>query len=49
MDYRSDVARAKLAYIPEVPDIYEGLTVWDHLKFIALAYNLHDGKRALMI
>jgi len=33
MDHRSDVARAKLAYIPEVPDIYEGLTVWDHLKF----------------
>jgi len=44
MDHRSDVARAKLAYIPEVPDIYEGLTVWDHLK-IALAYNLHDWEK----
>jgi len=45
MDHRSDVARAKLAYIPEVPDIYEGLTVWDHLKFIALAYNLRGWEK----
>lgn len=42
IDHRADVARAKLAYIPEVPDIYEGLTVWDHFKFIALAYSLED-------
>ena len=42
MDHRDDEARAKLCYIPEVPDIYEGLTVWDHFKFIALAYGLEN-------
>ncbi|WP_138207134.1 ABC transporter ATP-binding protein [Haloimpatiens lingqiaonensis] len=32
--------REKLAYMPETPDIYPYLTVWEHLKFIALAYKL---------
>ncbi|WP_018963736.1 ABC transporter ATP-binding protein [Coprothermobacter platensis] len=42
MDHRDDIARSKLSYVPEVLDIYEGLTVWDHMKFIALAYELSD-------
>lgn len=34
--------REKLAYIPETPDIYPFLTVWEHLNFIALAYRLEN-------
>jgi len=30
----------KLAYIPETPDIYPMLTVWEHLKFMAMAYKI---------
>lgn len=37
--------REKLAYIPENPDIYPYLTVWEHLKFIALAYRLKDWEK----
>lgn len=37
--------REKLAYIPESPDIYPYLTVWEHLKFIALAYRLNDWQK----
>ncbi len=32
--------RGNVAYIPETPDIYPMLTVWEHLKFISLAFNL---------
>jgi len=42
LDHRDDKARYKLAYIPETPDIYDMLTVWEHMKFIALAYELGD-------
>ncbi|KOF55609.1 ABC transporter ATP-binding protein [Clostridium sp. DMHC 10] len=35
-------SKYKLAYIPETPDIYPMLTVWEHLKFIALAYYIDD-------
>lgn len=41
-DYKDREARLKLAYIPETPDIYPMLTVWEHMKFIALAYNLDN-------
>lgn len=34
--------REQLAYMPETPDIYPYLTVWEHLKFIALAYKLNN-------
>ncbi|WP_411168101.1 ABC transporter ATP-binding protein [Clostridium sp. MB05] len=34
--------RETLAYIPETPDLYNLLTVWEHFKFIALAYNIKD-------
>lgn len=50
-DVKGRSAREKLAYIPENPDIYPLLTVWEHLKFIALAYRLknweEDGERLL--
>lgn len=42
MDYLDDEARPKIAYIPESPDLYPMLTVWEHLKFIALAYRLNN-------
>ncbi|GAA0108464.1 MULTISPECIES: ABC transporter ATP-binding protein [Clostridium] len=34
--------RENLAYIPETPDLYNLLTVWEHFKFIALAYKIKD-------
>lgn len=36
------VTRETLAYIPETPDLYNLLTVWEHFKFIALAYNIKN-------
>lgn len=44
-DSRSEASRYKLAYIPETPDIYPMLTVWEHLKFMALAYYLKDWEK----
>lgn len=37
---KSAQARKNIAYIPETPDIYPMLTVREHMKFIALAFNL---------
>ncbi|MEG0295563.1 MAG: ABC transporter ATP-binding protein [Clostridium sp.] len=34
--------REKFAYIPESPDLYPLLTVWEHFKFIALAYKVSN-------
>lgn len=34
--------RENLAYIPETPDLYNLLTVWEHFKFIALAYKIEN-------
>lgn len=42
LDIKNYGARQKLAYIPETPEIYPLLTVWEHLKFIALAYRLEN-------
>ena len=36
-------AKRLLAFVPEQPNPYEMLTVWEHLKFVALAYNTLDG------
>ncbi|MDP9749856.1 MULTISPECIES: ABC transporter ATP-binding protein [Thermoanaerobacter] len=44
-DYKDKEARKKLSYIPEIPDIYPMLTVWEHMKFIALAYNLDNWEK----
>jgi len=41
-DCKDKEAKLKLAYIPETPDIYDMLTVWEHMKFTALAYNLDN-------
>lgn len=39
-------AKRLLAFVPEQPNPYETLTVWEHLRFIALAYNTTDGFEA---
>ena len=37
---KSDAAKAQIAYIPEIPELYPMLTVWEHLQFVALAYGV---------
>ncbi len=35
-------AKARLAFVPEVPSLYELLTVDEHLKFVAMCFNRLD-------
>lgn len=42
-DNRSVEAKRLLGYIPEMPSLYPMLTVYEHLEFIARAYNLPSG------
>ncbi|MGE3818519.1 MAG: ABC transporter ATP-binding protein [Isosphaeraceae bacterium] len=35
-------AKSRLAYVPDDPNLFEALTVWEHLKFIASAYRVED-------
>lgn len=37
-------AKRKLAYIPDDPKLFDTLTVWEHLEFVAAAYRLSDWK-----
>lgn len=39
-------AKRLLAFVPEQPNPYEMLTVYEHLRFIALAYETMDGFEA---
>ena len=43
-DILTDQAKAKsgLAYVPEVPSLYELLTIDEHLKFVAMCYGTLD-------
>lgn len=43
-DNRSVDAKRLLGYIPEVPALYPMLTVYEHLEFIAKAYQLSNWK-----
>jgi ABC-2 type transport system ATP-binding protein len=36
-------AKRRVAFVPEQPNPYELLTVWEHLKFVALAYETTEG------
>ncbi len=38
-------AKRQLGYIPELPAVYDMLTVGEHLEFIARAYRLQDWER----
>lgn len=35
-------AKSALAYVPDDPNLFESLTVWEHLRFIASAYRVRD-------
>jgi ABC-2 type transport system ATP-binding protein len=35
-------AKRKLAYVPDDPHLFEALTVWEHLEFVAEAYRVDD-------
>jgi len=35
-------AKRQLAYIPDDPKLFETLTVWEHLRFVAAAYGVSD-------
>ena len=37
-------AKRDLGYIPEMPALYDMLTVWEHMEFIARAYSLKQWK-----
>lgn len=37
-------AKRDLGYIPEIPALYDLLTVWEHMEFIARAYTLENWK-----
>lgn len=35
-------AKKSLSYIPELPLLYNDLTVWEHLKFVAMAFQMQE-------
>lgn len=37
-------AKSALAYVPDDPALFESLTVWEHLQFVASAYRVRDWK-----
>jgi ABC-2 type transport system ATP-binding protein len=43
-DVATDSIRAKreLAYVPDDPKLFDALTVWEHMEFIASAYRVAD-------
>lgn len=41
---KSMEAKRKLGYIPEMPALYDMLTIWEHMEFIARAYSLENWK-----
>lgn len=38
----SEAAKRELAFVPEVPSMFDMLTVLEHLRFVAMAYNTMD-------
>lgn len=41
---KSIEAKRNLGYIPEIPVLYDMITTWEHLEFIARAYSLTEWK-----
>ena len=35
-------AKAALAYVPDDPQLFDRLTLWEHFRFVAAAYRLRD-------
>ena len=47
-DHLSVEAKKLFSYIPETPYVYDLLTIWEHMQFVAQAYGVKDWKpRAL--
>ena len=46
IDNRSIEAKRQIGYVPEIPALYDTLTVAEHLEFIRRAYKVEDVKRA---
>lgn len=44
MKNKSREAKRNLGYIPEMPALYDMLTIWEHMEFIARAYSLENWK-----
>ena len=40
VETQSVAAKRRLAYVPDDPRLFEALTVWEHLEFIAAAYRV---------
>src|ERR671923_162384 len=35
-------AKAAMAYVPDDPQLFDRLSVWEHFRFVAAAYRLRD-------
>ncbi len=46
LDNHSIEAKRKMGYVPEVPALYDMLTVEEHLEFVRRAYKIEDTGRA---
>ncbi len=46
IDNRSIEAKRQIGYVPEIPALYDTLTVAEHMEFIRRAYKVEDVKRA---
>lgn len=44
-DHLSVEAKKLFSYIPETPHVYDLLTVWEHLQFVAQVYNVSNWKQ----
>ena len=47
-DNRSIKAKKKFAYIPELPEMYDMLTIDEHMRFIAQAYAVDDWETLML-
>lgn len=36
-------AKRRLSFLPDSPHFYQELTVWEHIRFVALAHNVEQG------
>ncbi len=48
MDSRTQEAKRQFAYVPELPYMYEALTVREHLEFITRAYGVEVSREELL-
>src|SRR5439155_17177657 len=37
-------AKSEMAYVPDEPQLFERLTVWEHFRFVASVYRVGDWK-----